>query len=111
VILRKAKNIKNCFAPINQLPPETLALTATFFVKQRDLISATAVCRQWRTILLSFPRLWHNPGGSSSELEAYFERSKSIPIEVNLSSPHLVASITPHTSRLVTLTLFGEPFG
>jgi hypothetical protein len=95
----------NRLAPINQLPPETFALTATFFVKQRDLINATAVCQQWRTILLSFPRLWYNPGGSLSELEAYLERSKSIPIEVNLSSPHLFASITPHTSRLVALTM------
>jgi hypothetical protein len=106
VILRKAKNIKNRFAPINQLPPETLALTATFFVKQRDLINATAVCKQWRTTLLSFPRLWHNPGGSSLELEAYLERSKSIPIEVNLSSSQLIVSITPHTSRLTALTMW-----
>jgi hypothetical protein len=104
-ILRKARSIKNRLTPINKFPPETLALTATFLVKQRDLVNATAVCQQWRTILVSFPRLWQNPGGSSSELEAYLERSKSVPIEVNLSSPQLVISITPHTSRLVTLTL------
>jgi hypothetical protein len=104
-ILRKARNIKNRLAPINQLPPETLALTATFLVKQRDLINATTVCQQWRTTLLSFPRLWHKAGGSASELEAYLERSGSVPIKVNLSSPHLFASITSHTSRLVALTM------
>ena len=105
VILRKASNMKNCFAPINQIPAETLALVAAFLPMERDLINATAVCQQWRAILLSFPRLWYNAGGRSSELEAYLERSKSVPIQVNLLRPELVVSIIPHTSRLVDLTI------
>jgi len=56
-ILRKARNIKNCLAPFNKIPPETLALTATFVATERDLINTTAVCQQRRTALLSFPRL------------------------------------------------------
>jgi hypothetical protein len=104
-ILRKVGNIKNRLVPVNQIPPETLALTATFLATERDLISATAVCQQWRTALVSFPRLWRNAGGSSSELEAYLERSKSVPLKVTLSSPHSVVPITPHTSRLVALTI------
>ena len=105
-VLRKARNIKNYFAPINQLLPETLTLAATFFPAERDLLNATAVCQRWRTTLLSFPRLWRNAGGSLSELEAYLERSKSVPIKVSLSSPQLVTSIIPHTFRLVALTVF-----
>ena len=58
--------------------------------------------------MLSFPRLWCNAGGSQSELEAYLERSKSVLIEVSLSSPQLAASIIPHTFRLVTLTVYME---
>ena len=104
-VLRKLKSIKNSLAPINRTPPETLSHTATFLVKERDLTDATAVCRHWRTILLSFPRLWSNASGSLSELEAYLERSESVPIEVNLSSPHLVPFIVPHTFRLVALTI------
>jgi len=38
-------------------------------------------------------------------LQAYLERSKSVPLEVTLSSPQLVVSIIPHTSRLVALTV------
>jgi len=104
-ILRKVRNIRNCLAPVNQIPPETLALTAAFLATERDLTNVTAVCQQWRTTLLSFPRLWHNAGGSSPELEAYLESSKSAPLEVTLSSPQLVASIISHTSRLVALTI------
>ena len=107
-ILRKAGSIKNYFAPINQIPQETLALAATFLAKERDLLNATAVCQHWRATLLSFPRLWHNPGGSTSELGAYLERSKSVPIEVNLSSPHLVVSIIPHTFRLAALSIYTD---
>jgi len=104
-ILRKTRSIRNCFVPVNRIPPETLALAAAFFGTDRDLINATAVCQQWRSVLLSFPRLWCNAGGSSSKLEAYLERSKSVPLEVTLSSPQLVNSIIPHTSRLAALTV------
>ena len=69
------------------------------------MINATAVCRQWRAALLSFPQVWRKAGGSSSELEAYLRRSKSVPIGVNLSSPSLAALIVPHTSRLKELTV------
>ena len=104
-ILRKTGSIKNCLAPVNRIPPETFALAATFLGTERDLINATAVCQQWRSVLLSSPRLWCNPSGSSSKLEAYLERSKSVPLEITLSSAQSVDSIIPHTSRLVALTV------
>lgn len=104
-ILRRVNNVKNFFSPINQLPLEILAHTATFFVKERDLINATAVCQRWRTTLLSFPLLWRNAGGSSSEIQAYVERSKSTLLDVDLSRPSLVDLIIPHFSRLVGLTV------
>jgi len=104
-ILRKARNIKNCLALINRFPSETLAHIVTFLPTERDLVNATAVCQYWRTTLLSFPRLWSNPGGSSSEIQAYIDRSRSIPICVTLSSPDLAELIAPHTSRLIRLTV------
>ena len=42
--------------------------------KERELISATAVCQYWRMALLSFPRLWCNVGGSPAEIGAYLSR-------------------------------------
>jgi hypothetical protein len=109
-ISKKARSVKNSLhnllSPINQLPPETLALIATFFAKERELTKATAVCQYWRTTLLSFPRLWCNVGGSSAEIEAYLERSKSVPVDVDLRDPELDTQlIVPHISRLASLTV------
>ena len=97
--------LKNSFVSTNKLPTETLVHIATFFATECDLVSATAVCQRWRTTLLSFAQLWCNPGGSSSEIQAYIERSGSMPIVINLSSSELAEFIAPHTSRLVGLTV------
>ena len=105
MILGRARNIKNCFAPINRLPPEILAQIAMFFPRERHLIDATAVCQHWRSALLSFPRLWRDVGGSLSEIQAYLERSGSTSLDVTLLDPSLVNLIVPHTSRLVGLAL------
>jgi len=48
---------------------------------------------------------WWNAGGSSSEIQAYIDRSKFTPIDVRLSSPELAELVVPHASRLVSLTL------
>ena len=90
---------------INQLPTEIFVLIAAFFAKDRDLIDATAVCRHWRTILLSSSQLWCNVGGSLLKIQAYLERSGPMPLVVNLSCPELTELIVPHTSRLVSLAL------
>ena len=105
MVLRKAGGLRNFFVPINKLPTEIVVHVATFFAKERDLVNATAVCQHWRTILLSSPQLWCNAGGSSSEIQAYMERSGSMPIIVDLFSPELAELIAPHTSRLIGLTM------
>jgi hypothetical protein len=105
-IWRKAKNAKNSLAPINKLPPETLAQVAVFFESGRQLINATAVCQHWRTTLLSFPRLWNTIRCSSQmQFEAYLERSKSVLLDVRLAYFSLFESLVPHTSRLAALAI------
>ena len=104
--MRRLKNIKNTFSPINRLPLETLAHTATFFANERALINATTVCQHWRTTLLSFPLLWCNASGSSSKIQAYTKRSKLSALHVDLSDPSLVGLIIPHLGRLVALTVW-----
>lgn len=102
-ILRIARNIENRTVLINRLPPEILF--AVFFGEERNLINATAVCQRWRTVLLSFPRLWRHAGGRPLKFQAFVQRSKSTPLDVNLSRPSLVNLIVPHTSRLASLTV------
>jgi hypothetical protein len=105
-IWRKAKNAKNSLAPINKLPPETLAQVAAFLEPGRQLVNATAVCQHWRATLLSFPRLWstiHCP--DPMQFETYLKRSKSAPLEVRLAYFSLFESLVPHTSRLAALAI------
>ena len=104
----RAKNFRNSLVPINKIPPETLALVATFFGPGRQLINVTAVCQHWRTTFLSSPRPWNRINCSTKTMfEAYLERSKSVPLEVRFrnTSLHLLESLTPHISRLSSLIL------
>ena len=79
------EEVKNSLVPIDWIPPGTLARVATFFffVKERYLVNATAVCQHWRETLLYFPRLWRHAGGILSEILAYIEQSKSTPLDVS----------------------------
>ncbi|KAF9645669.1 hypothetical protein BDM02DRAFT_474690 [Thelephora ganbajun] len=107
-IWRKARNVKNSFAPINKLPPETLATVVGFLKPGLQLINATAVCQYWRATLLSFPRLWNRVRPSNQMLfEAYLERSKSVLLKIRLCDEraHLVESLVPHTFRLASLAM------
>lgn len=94
--------------PVNKIPPETLALVATFFDPGPQLINATAVCKYWRTTLVSSPRLWSRiicP--NRSMFETYLRRSKYAPLEVRLRSTFLqfLELLIPHISRLSSLTI------
>ena len=94
--------------PINKIPPETLALVATFFEPGRQLVNATAVCQYWRATLLSSPRLWNRINCKTRAMfEKYLRRSKSVPLEVQLRNTSLgmLELLAPHVSRLSSLTL------
>ena len=108
-ILRRAKKVKNFFAPINKLVPGILALVAGFLEPGLQLTNATAVCQHWRTTLLSLPRLWNRIRSSDWTLfEAYLKRSKSIPLKVRVIQDtdfRVFEQLVPHTSRLVSLAM------
>jgi len=99
--------------PINRLPPEIFALVVTFF-KGRQLIKMTAVCKYWRTTLLSFPLLWNKIRCSGIEqFEEYLERSKFAPLEVQLGrpDPDRLRLLLPQISRLASLDVWvGGPY-
>jgi hypothetical protein len=74
----------NQTAPINRLPPEVLARTLEFRKDDKDLISATHVCHQWRSALTSTPSLWTEAVfRNSNRVLAYLTRSGALPIDVS----------------------------
>ncbi|KAF9644506.1 hypothetical protein BDM02DRAFT_3131713 [Thelephora ganbajun] len=80
---------------------------------ERDLFSATAVCRYWRRTLIFTPNLWNNiicskqANGqvTAPRVRAYFERSGSVPVRVQI---HARASrvLSSYTERISRLEIF-----
>ena len=74
----------NNTTPINRLPPEILARTLEFREDDKDLMSATHVCHQWRSALTSAPSLWTEAVfRNSNRVLTYLTRSGALPIEVS----------------------------
>ena len=78
-----------------QPPPSRNPRFPTFRESERDLISATAVCKYWRKTLISTPTLWNKiicsewekTGITASYVQVYFERSGSIPVDALRYTP------------------------
>jgi len=105
-IWTKTRYLRNSFARINRFPRELLGHIPTFLQGERDLINTTAVCRHWRTILLSTPHLWCNISGSSAlKVRAYLQRSRSHPLNVRLTLSNSIRLLVPHIRRIVSLRL------
>lgn len=105
-IWKKSSYLRNSFARINHFPRELLGYIPTFLENERDIISTTAVCRHWRTVLLATPYLWCNIAGSStSKIRAYLERSRWHPLSVRLASSNLAQLLHQHIRRVVSLRL------
>ena len=107
------RKLKNTFAPADRLPPEVLALALTFRESERDLISATVVCKYWRRTLVSTPTLWNkiicseweDPRIIAPRVQAYLERSGSIPIDVQIHA-RAFQPLSSHTERFSSLRMF-----
>jgi hypothetical protein len=106
--LFRLKSLINSFSPINRLPPEVFATILTHRWPGRDLISATHVCRHWRTTLLSFASLWAEIN-CAGEAQTFFflERAKAAPLHIYLrprfSHASLRAFIAPRVDRMELL--------
>ena len=74
----------NQTVPINRLPPEVLAKVLEFRNGDKDIISATHVCHQWRSALTSTPSLWTEVVfRNSNRVLTYLTRSGALPIDVS----------------------------
>jgi len=109
---------RNRITPINQIPPEILALIPDFWdvdKRDEDVIALTHVCRGWRELFVSCPSLWANLDCvDEDKTRVYVERSKSSPISLSLHSDYvalrdLFEFIPGITGRLRSLDINLDP--
>ena len=106
--LFRLRSLINTVSTINRLPPEVFAKVLAHRWPGRDLISATHVCRHWRTTLLSFASLWAEIHCSGEEQMFFFlRRAKAAPLHVYLRSrfshPALKTFVAPRVDRMELL--------
>ena len=128
--------MKNTFVPINTIPYEVLSTIPDYWVDgdpmdnntaddgmaasntaDRNLITLTHVCHNWRELFISRPSLWTNLDCTNVEkTRVYIERSKSCLLKVYLWDddddecvfPDAAFLLTiPHLGRLGSLSLIG----
>jgi len=102
--------------PVNRLPPEVLALCATF-VSDADpgpIVVLTNVCRYWRRAISSNPTSWASIApGWKRLVPLCLERAGEVPLAVDItvsdvkSDEDFLNSLLPHTSRIGSLRLVG----
>jgi hypothetical protein len=107
-VLFRLKSLINSFSPINRLPPEVFATVLGHRWPGKDLISATHVCRRWRTTLLSFASLWAEINCAGDEqTRCFLERARAAALHVYLRSRFshtaLRNIIAPNISRMELL--------
>jgi hypothetical protein len=101
---------------VNRLPPEVIALCATFIssTDPRPIISLTHVCRYWRKAITSSPRNWASIGSGWKRLVPLcLERAGVVPLTVDITVSDVegdeifLDSFPPLTSRIAHLSLTG----
>jgi hypothetical protein len=90
---------------INRLPPEILITVLEAREEEKDLITATHVCSEWRKTLVSTPYLWTKIDFINPELaKCYLERSQLAPIDVTVRGLTKAILIpTPWVARMKSL--------
>ena len=120
--------MKNAFVPINRIPYEVLSIIPDYWAGEdtenefkdptdKDLITLTHVCHDWRELFISRPSLWTRLDCMSVEkTRVYIERSKSSPLEVHISkdletykfpSEDALPLTIPHLGRVKSLSIAG----
>ena len=115
-VLHEVVTLRNSLRPVNRLPPEVIALCATFVSNSdpRPIVSLTHVCRYWRKAITSSPRNWASISSDWKRLvPSCLERAGEVPLTVNIRVSDIkgdeifLETILPHTSRIAHLSLAG----
>jgi hypothetical protein len=113
-VLSLVQGLRNLSSPVGRLPGEVLEQILMMRGLERDLLSASHVCRHWRDTLMSSPHLWTKfQCVDVSRTLQYLVRSKPVPINVIAdfdSDIQAVIALKSATDRLGSLTLHLQPF-
>ena len=89
--MRRVANFLNEGTATHRIPPEILERILYLSVDHGSeehagqLIALTRVCRYWRTLLLSYPRMWstlYMKPGNPSAISEWLTRSQDVPLTV-----------------------------
>ena len=113
-VLSLVQGLRNLSAPIGRLPGEVLEQILVVRALERDLLTASHVCRHWRDTFMSSPRLWTRfQCVDVARTLQYLARSKPVPINVKAdfnSDIQAVIALGSATDRFGSLTLRLQPF-
>ena len=113
-VLSLVQGLRNLSSPIGHLPGEMLEQILAVRGLERDLITASHVCRHWRDTLMSSPRLWTKfQCIDVARTLQYLARSEPVPINVIAgfdSDIQAVIALKSATDRFGSLTLRLQPF-
>ncbi|KAI0648332.1 hypothetical protein C8Q79DRAFT_925264 [Trametes meyenii] len=99
------QSLRNAGARVQRLPPELLVRIFSYCVwtsrEDRDLITVTHVCRQWRAIALNNATLWRTIFVTSlAKAEAFVQRSKRALLDVEYRGSIPVRDFMPLLSSV-----------
>lgn len=103
----KIRTMRNALVPVNHLPVEVLQQIPSWLPYASNIISASHVCRYWRTSFLSHSELWtYLNCRSDRATRTMVERSGVAPLDIVINtgySPNAFCYTIPHVGRWESL--------
>ena len=109
-MLATIREWRNSFIPINRAPSEVLSLIPTHLSDEKDILSASSVCRHWRRTFIHHAALWSRlnltTGRNGNFVKMLLERAKESALDIRstfLGRAEILALLSPHAQRFRTL--------
>lgn len=115
-VLHELNSLWNPLQLVHRLPPEVIALCATFasHADPRPIVSLTHVCRYWREAIISNPGNWTSiSSGWKRLIPLCLERAGAVPLTVKITASDIKGhqnfheALPTHVSRISHLSLTG----
>jgi len=109
-VLATIREWRNSFVPINRAPSEVLSLIPTHLSDEKDILSASSVCRHWRRTFIHHAALWSRlnltTGRNGNFVKMLLERAKGSALDITstfMGRAEILALLSPHARRFRSL--------